>query len=52
MSKWLTRIVIVIWVAGLWIAVTSVIFALKNLSATETERFLHIPRSFILDFKE
>lgn len=52
MIKWRIWIVTILYIMGIWLAMTSTIFAFKNPSATETERFLHIPRSFILDFKE
>jgi len=34
----------------LWVACTSVIYSFINPSKTQTEVFLHLPKSFILDF--
>lgn len=34
----------------LWAACTSQIYGFKNPSKTQTEIFLHIPKSFVLDF--
>lgn len=34
----------------MWIALTSTITRFKNTKMTQTEIFLHIPRSFVLDF--
>lgn len=34
-----------------WNAVTSIIYRFKNPKKTETEVLLHIPKSFILNFK-
>jgi len=45
-------IVCIVCFIGIWIAITSAIFAFKNPSATETEGFLHIPNSFILDWRK
>ncbi len=36
----------------LWVAITSNIYWFKNKQKTEMEVFLHMPKSFILDFTE
>jgi len=48
MVKLLKQITIILL---LWISVTSIIYRFSNKNKTETEIFLHIPKSFILDFK-
>ena len=41
---------IICFIILLWISITSTICAFKNPEMTETQLFLHIPKSFILDF--
>lgn len=36
----------------MWIALTSTVTRFKNTEMSETEIFLHIPQSFVLDFNE
>lgn len=36
----------------LWTGITSTIYRFSNPSKTQVEAFLHIPKSFVLDFKE
>jgi hypothetical protein len=36
----------------LWIGLTSLIYGFFNTDKTQTQIFLHIPKSFILDFKK
>lgn len=40
----------IIFALLIWVAITSTIYRFKHPDKTETEAFLHIPRSFILDF--
>lgn len=55
MKKKCNKIINVIWfilvLLLLWIVVTSAIARFRNPELTETELFLRIPQSFILDFK-
>lgn len=55
MEKKYSKITNIIWfilvLLLLWIGVTSTIAAFKNPKLTETELFLRIPKSFILNFK-
>lgn len=55
MKKKHNKIINVIWfilvLLLLWMVVTSTIARFKNPKLTETELFLRIPKSFILDFK-
>lgn len=41
---------IVIIIIIIWVSITTSIYAMKNPSKTQTEVFLHIPKSFILKF--
>jgi len=36
----------------IWIGITTTIYRFKNKSTTETELFLHIPKSFVLNFND
>jgi hypothetical protein len=48
MRKWLKIIMISIVI---WTALTSLKYRLLRPDKTETELFLHIPKSFVLNFK-
>lgn len=50
-DKIITIIGIILVLLLLWIGVTSTIAGFKNPKLTQTELFLKIPKSFILDFK-
>ena len=56
MKKEYNKIITIVWfilvLLLLWIGVTSTIAAFKNPKLTETELFLRIPKSFILNFKQ
>lgn len=41
---------VICFIVVLWIVITSTICAFKNPEMTQTQLFLHIPKSFILDF--
>lgn len=45
------NLVIFILVCILWLGVTNAIYQFKNPEKTETEAFLHIPKSILLDFE-
>lgn len=54
MKKYVRRttiIGIILVLLLLWIGVTSIIARFKNPKLTETELFLRIPKSFILNFE-
>ena len=54
MKKYVKRttiIGIILVLLLLWMGVTSTIAAFKNPKLTETELFLRIPKSFILDYE-
>ena len=55
MRKKYSKITNIIWfilvLLLLWIGVTSTIAAFKNPKLTETELFLRIPKSFILNYE-
>lgn len=50
-AKRTTIIGIILVLLLLWIGVTSIIARFKNPKLTETELFLRIPKSFILNFE-
>lgn len=50
-DKITTIIGIILVLLLLWIGVTSIIAGFKNPKLTETELFLRIPKSFVLNFK-
>jgi hypothetical protein len=52
MIKKIGIFICIVWAIGMWVAITSAIFGISNPHATETERFLHIPQAFMLNFKE
>ena len=53
MSRLKIRILcIILGVLVGWVAGTSTVYKFMNPSKTEMEAFLHIPKSFIFDFKE
>ena len=55
MKKKYSKIITIVWfilvLLLLWIGVTSTIAAFKNPKLTETELFLRIPKSFILNYE-
>jgi len=51
MKKHKSEILIIIFILVLWVAITTSIQRFKNHNLSETELFLAIPQSFILNFK-
>jgi len=45
-----TLIIIIFMIAIMWVSLTTLIQRFSNPHLTETELFLNIPKSFILDF--
>lgn len=52
MRKFIDILYYFLVVICMWIALTSTITRFKNTKISETEIFLHIPQSFVLDFNE
>ena len=47
------KVILIVFIfAVLWVAITSIAYSFINPSKTQTETFLHIPQSIILNFHE
>jgi len=42
---------IILITASLWLAITTIVFRIKNPEQSEMQVFIHIPKSFVLDFE-
>lgn len=51
MEFWQRFLLTVVIMTMLWLMVTNAIFQLSTPMVTQTEAFLHIPRTVMLDFK-
>ena len=51
-EKYRTVLAIVLAAVFLWAGITSIIYRFANPAVTETQAFLHIPQSMMLNFKE
>jgi len=41
----------IVAILSLWIVITNIVMAFNNPEMTQTELFLHIPKTFLLNFK-
>jgi hypothetical protein len=44
-------LIIFLLVSGIWIALTNIIYAIKNPKVTYTELFLHLPKTILLKWE-